>query len=82
MLKEDYFVQKSISIDAAKSEAKTWTLCSSKTRQEMLRKGEADEIVLQKIFQFFLENLCVTNIHQDKIDTNMHLKQALILINQ
>lgn len=64
MLKEDYFVQKSISIDAAKSEAKTWTLCSSKTRQEMLRKGEADEILLQKIFQFFLENLCVTNINQ------------------
>ena len=50
MLKEDYFVQKSISIDAAKSEAKTWTLCSSKTRQEMLREGEADEILLQKIF--------------------------------
>ena len=53
MLKEDYFVQKSISIDAAKSEAKTWTLCSSKTRQEMLREGEEHEILLQKIFRSF-----------------------------
>ena len=74
MLKEDYFVQKSISIDAAKSEAKTWTLCSSKTRQEMFTEGEADEILLQKIFYFFSENICVTNINQGKIDTDMHLK--------
>lgn len=36
MFKKYHFVQKSISIDAAKSEAKSWTLFSSKIEQEKL----------------------------------------------
>ena len=36
MFKKYHFVQKTISIDAAKSEAKSWTLFSSKMEQEKL----------------------------------------------